>query len=265
MKDHEIYKDLKVPKGSKIILRLDGRNFHNLSKKLSFKKHHDSYFSKSMVEASVAIFKEFSPFFIYTFSDEINILLNEIPFSGRIEKLNSVFPSLVSSVLTLRFNSYFKENIIKNNHNSQEFDEIGEIISFDSRIIPTYGEDVLNYFKWRQDEAWRNCINSYAFWTLKDKFSTKIAVKKLNKLKSSGIHELLFKEGINLNDLPVYQKRGIAIYKKKIEIEGFNPKSKKKELSHRNRLVIDKELPVFDKNFFKKIDYSNKLFFDNSI
>ncbi|WP_263641270.1 tRNA(His) guanylyltransferase Thg1 family protein [Methanobrevibacter arboriphilus] len=38
MKEYEIYNNLKVPKGFKLILRLDGRNFHSLSKNLGFKK-----------------------------------------------------------------------------------------------------------------------------------------------------------------------------------------------------------------------------------
>ncbi|WP_263641269.1 tRNA(His) guanylyltransferase Thg1 family protein [Methanobrevibacter arboriphilus] len=113
-----------------------------------------------MINTSQDIFKEFSPLFIYTFSDEINILLSEIPFSGRIEKLNSVFPSLASSSLALNLNKYFKPT-----HSI--------IISFDSRIIPIANkDDIVKYFKWRQDESWRNCINSYGYWVLRKKLFT---------------------------------------------------------------------------------------------
>ncbi len=259
MKDHEIYSDYKVPKGSQIILRLDGRNFHNLSRKLDLKKPYDDNFIKSMVDVGVNIFKEFSPSFIYTFSDEINILLSEIPFSGRIEKLNSVFASFASSALTLSLNNYFKDFII-NNCNSNSNNDFFSIISFDSRIIPIANEEIVNYFRWRQDEAWRNCINSYGYWSLKMEFPTKIAVNKLKKLKSSDIHDLLFKKGINLNDVPNYQKRGIAIYKKKKLINGINPKTKSKESSFRKFLFIDKKLSMFDEDYFKSIDFFDKFF-----
>ena len=241
MKEYEIYSNLRVPRGSKLISRLDGRNFHSLSKKLNLKKPYDENFIESMVEVSKDIFKEFSPLFIYTFSDEINVLLSEIPFSGRIEKLNSVFPSLAASSLTIHFNKLFEMNS-------------EEIISFDSRIIPLSDGDIVKYFKWRQDEAWRNCVNSYGYWTLREEFSKDIATEKLKNLKSSDIHNLLFEKGVNLNDVPTYQKRGIAIYKNKKEISGINPKTNNKEYSYRNILFIDKELPIFDENFFKKID-----------
>jgi len=262
MKEYEIYSDLKTPKGSKIILRLDGRNFHSLSKNLNLKRPYDDDFIKSMVYTSKDIFKEFSPLFIYTFSDEINILLSEIPFSGRIEKLNSIFPSLASSALMKHLNTNFfkegfvnnKNNINKLNINKNNFNK-NNIISFDSRVIPiSITEDVVKYFKWRQDESWRNCVNSYGYWTLRDDFSPSVAGEKLKNLNSSDIHQLLFEKGINLNDSPSYQKRGIAIYKTKKEISRINPKTNNKEQLYRNTFFIDKELPIFDKNFFKNID-----------
>lgn len=242
MKEYEIYADLKVPRGSKIISRLDGRNFHSLSKRLNLNKPYDDEFIEAMVNVSNDIFKEFSPLFIYTFSDEINVLLLEIPFSGRIEKLNSVFSSLAASSLMKHINNSFK--IV-----------IDELISFDSRIIPlSDNNDIVSYFKWRQDESWRNCINSYGYWTLRNDFSAKIATNKLKNLKSSDIHQLLFEKGINLNNLPLYQKRGIVLYKEKREILGLNPKTNKKESSYKNSIFIDRNLSIFDKEFFKKLN-----------
>lgn len=244
MKEYESYNNLKVPKGSKIVLRLDGRNFHSLSNNLNLKRPYDNNFIKSMVLTSRDIFKEFSSLFIYTFSDEINILLSEIPFSGRIEKLDSVFPSLASSALTM----HLKDNF-------SNFDKNTSIISFDSRVIPlASNDDVVNYFKWRQDESWRNCINSYGYWTLREDLSAKEATKRLKNLKSSDIHQLLFERGINLNNILTYHKRGIGIYKVKKPIKGINPKINKEENSFRNLLFIDRELPIIDKDFFKKID-----------
>ena len=73
LKDYEIYSNLKVPKGSNIVLRLDGRKFHTLAKTLNLEKPYDSNFAKLMIEVCKDLFNEFSPKFIYTFSDEINI------------------------------------------------------------------------------------------------------------------------------------------------------------------------------------------------
>ena len=90
MKEYEVYGDLKVPVNSKIILRLDGRSFHSLAKNLNLEKPYDEDFARLMVKVSKDLFNEFAPVFIYTFSDEISILLDNIPFNGRIEKINSV-------------------------------------------------------------------------------------------------------------------------------------------------------------------------------
>jgi len=257
MKDYETFSNLKVPKSTRIILRLDGRTFHNLSSKLNFEKPYDSNFSKSMVEVAKDIFKEFSPLFVYTFSDELNILLSEIPFSRRIEKLNSVFPSLASSSLTLQLQKNFPnkyQNLNSESKFSKNDNELNFLVSFDSRIIPVANEDVCSYFKWRQDEAWRNYVNSYGYWVLREDLSKDEASEKLKGLKSPDIHELLFsKKGINLNEMPNWQKRGVALYKKKKSIKGINPITKKEESSFRNFLYVDNELSIFNPDFFKNI------------
>ncbi|MDL2246674.1 guanylyltransferase [Methanobrevibacter sp. OttesenSCG-928-K11] len=220
LKEYEIYSDIKTPICSKTILRLDGRSFHTLSSKLNLLKPYDDKFSSVMSNVSLDIFKEFSPAFIYTFSDEINILLDDILFSGRIEKLNSVFSSFASSSFTSNLNKYFDTENIKP-------------IAFDSRIIPITSNEIFKYFKWRQDEAWRNCVNGYGIWALKEEFSDKIANEKIHGLKFQDIHELLFNKGINLNNVPTWQKRGIAVYK-----------------NNDDKIIKDLEIPKFNNDFF---------------
>jgi tRNA(His) 5'-end guanylyltransferase len=110
MKDYEIYSTMKVPKNSSIIIRLDGRKFHSLSKALDLVKPFDENFYKIITNVCLDIFNQFAPKFIYAFSDEISILLDEIPFSGRVEKINSVFASLASSSFTYNLlNDYSNE------------------------------------------------------------------------------------------------------------------------------------------------------------
>jgi tRNA(His) guanylyltransferase len=220
MKEYEIYSDLKTPLCSKTILRLDGRSFHTLSSNLNLSKPYDEKFSKVMSNVCEDIFKELSPSFIYTFSDEINILLDNMLFSGRIEKLNSVFSSFASSSFTFNLNKYFNSDNIKP-------------ISFDSRIIPITSNEIYKYFKWRQDEAWRNCVNGYGIWSLKKEFPDEIANEKINGLKFQDIHELLFNKGINLNNVPTWQKRGIGIYK-----------------NNNGEMITDFEIPKFSNDFF---------------
>ena len=268
MKECEMFSSLKVPCGSKILLRLDGRGFYNLSKQIGLKKPYDSLFLDSMVNTATEIFKEFSPSFIYTFSDEFNILLADIPFSGRIEKLNSVFASFTA-------NSFYS-NLIKNKISQiiskvvriiiiiiiiiigniigdLEIEEIFKTlktISFDCRVIPLSSEMVSEYFKGRQDEAWRNCLNGYIYWTLRDEMNKEKAMKILNGLKADKIHDILFERGINIAEVPSWQRRGVGIYKVDKMVNGYNPLSKESTTSSRRVIKVDFDLPRFDNEFF---------------
>ncbi|MDO5848933.1 MAG: tRNA(His) guanylyltransferase Thg1 family protein [Methanobrevibacter sp.] len=241
MKDYEIYSDLKIPKSSSIILRVDGRSFHNLASKIDLIKPYDENFANLMADVCEDILKEFSPSFVYTFSDEINILLNEIPFNQRLEKIDSVVASFTSSSFTLNYSNYFEKPLYKP-------------ISFDCRVIPVNKNEIAEYFKWRQDEAWRNCVNGYGIWFLKSKYSSKEANDRISGLKGKDIHEMLFNEGINLNDVENWKKRGMGFYKKQKEIAGFNKKEMTPNTTYRNYIYRDLDLPIFSDRFFNEMD-----------
>ncbi|MGL6299121.1 MAG: tRNA(His) guanylyltransferase Thg1 family protein [Methanobacteriaceae archaeon] len=301
MKDCEIYSDFKIPKGSSIILRLDGRGFSKLSQNLNLNRPYDDDFKNIMAEVSLDLFKEFGPLFIYTFSDEINILLGNIPFSGRIEKLDSVLASFASSSFTLKINSDYFTNRVDNSVKGIFFKDISEThtknininrgnlnstsgdnkeytgnkinpISFDCRVIPISREMVPSYFKWRQDEAWRNCINGYGYWTLREKLSKVEATRTLNGLKISDVHELLYNNGLNINDVDNWKKRGISIYRRNQVINSNNTNTAHNinnthninnesngygvpnEVLNRTEIIVDENIPQFDENFFRNLN-----------
>ncbi|MGL4669507.1 MAG: tRNA(His) guanylyltransferase Thg1 family protein [Methanobacteriaceae archaeon] len=286
MKDCEVYADLKVPKGSSIILRLDGRGFSKLSKNLNLNMPYDRDFKNIMAEVALDLFKEFGPLFIYTFSDELNILLGNIPFSGRIEKLDSVLASFASSSFTMKINNNYFLNKIDNSVKGIFFKDIGDSntnynlrnavndnplnnsdsdnekinetnriapVSFDCRVIPISREMVPMYFKWRQDEAWRNCINSYGYWTLREKLTKEEATKTLNGLKISNIHELLYNNGLNINDVDNWKKRGLAIYRRNqvANVNSINNNNGNNEILNRTEIIVDENIPQFNENFFR--------------
>ncbi len=236
MKEFEVYSSLKVPKNSKIIIRLDGRSFHKLARDLKLAKPYDNDFYEVMSKVCRDLFEEFSAEFAYSFSDEISLLLNIVPFEGRIEKINSVMASFAASSFVMHYNMKFKKPP-----------------SFDSRIIPITDEDILGYFKWRQDESWRNCVNSYGISYLKSKYSNSEANDKIKGMNLSDIHEFLFENGINLNDVETYKKRGIAVYRKNKKVVGFNKKENKNQTSYRSYVYTDWQLPIFTEEFFKDI------------
>lgn len=236
MKDYEVYSSLKVPKNSKIVIRLDGRSFHKLAEDLNLIKPYDKNFYNVIAHVCEDLFKEFSPIFVYTFSDEISLLLDKIPFDGRIEKINSVIASFAASSFVIHYDTSFMKPP-----------------AFDSRIIPISDDDVLAYFKWRQDESWRNCVNSHGIYYLKSKYSNSQANDKIKGMKLNDVHELLFQNGINLNDVETYKKRGIGIYRKNKKVVGFNKKDNKNQTSYRSYVYTDWDLPIFSEDFFKSI------------
>ena len=252
MQDYEIYSTMKVPKNSNIIVRLDGRKFHSLARALKLEKPYDDNFYRIITNVCLDIFNQFAPKFIYTFSDEISILLDEIPFSGRVEKINSVFASVASRSFTYYLlNDCSNEfDLVKLSDNERN---IVFPISFDSRIIPIDDSSISQYFKWRQDECWRNCINAYGIWALKKEYDSEEANEKIKGLKSSDIHDLLFERGINLNDVDTWKKRGIGVYKRSWEIEGFNPVKEEKTVSTRSEVYVDHDLAIFNDEFFEKL------------
>jgi tRNA(His) 5'-end guanylyltransferase len=253
MKNCEIYSDLKVPCGSKILIRADGRNFSKLSQDLDLERPYDPHFAKLMVDVCSDFFMEFNPQFIFTFSDEINILLSEIPFNGRVEKLNSVFASFITGSFTNNLMKYSKQF---------DLDQWNfKPISFDSRVIPLYGKGVIEYFKNRQNEAWRNCLNGYSYWKLREEYDKSSSVEILNKKKSSELHEILFKRGLNMAEIPAWQRKGIGIYKRSHEITGHNPLTDEKVKSKRLRLYTDCDLPLFNIEFFKTNSINFKNFY----
>jgi len=237
MKEFEVYSSLKVPKNSKIVMRLDGRSFHSLARDLKLENPYDENFYRVISQVCRDLFEEFSPIFIYTFSDEISLLFDRVPFDGRIEKLNSVIAGFTSSSFVMHYGVDFKKPP-----------------SFDSRIIPINDEDILNYFKWRQDESWRNCVNSHGISYLKSKYSNNEANDRIKGMSISDVHELLFQNGINLNDVETYKKRGIGIYRQNKKIVGFNKKENKNQVSYRSSIYIDWEIPKFSEEFFRQIN-----------
>ena len=231
-KNLEVYSEVKISPAFPLIIRCDGHKFHRLSKELELDKPYDINFMKAMVETAKSLFYSgLSPVLAYIFSDEINILFLQKPFKGRIEKLNSIIPSILSSSLTLQIYEKWGKKLI---------------VSFDSRLIPIPIKYLLGYLASRQKEAWRNHINSYA--------QKAMLMQKLKGLKSSQLHELVMKTlKLNLAKTPTWQRRGILIYRRKIKIRGFNPLNKVEVETYRHKIHVDWELPLFTEEEGKRL------------
>jgi len=229
MKEREIYADLRTL--SPIIVRLDGRAFHQVTDKLNFSEPFDEKFSDAMafVTKGLLIDAGFAPVFGYTFSDEISLYFTENLFLGRVEKIDSVLASFASSCLTIAL-------------------ELKEPVSFDARVIPVTPDHVLPYLSWRQQEAWRNHMNGWSHKLLKDEgYTSQEAASMLHAMKAAELHEFCFQRGVNLVMTPAWQRRGILVYRTVVEKEGYNPKTDEKTITTRRVVTIDKDIPLFGK------------------
>ncbi len=225
MKEREIYSQLRVY--PPIAVRIDGRGFRRVLE--GFKKPYDEVFAHAMADSIELFFREsgMSPLFAFTFSDEINIFFYEIPYNGRIEKIDSIIPGFISSALTIKLN-------------------LKDPVSFDSRIVLLGKEDIYKYLLWRQAETWRNHVSSYGYYTLLEKGLTENeAALRLKNMKASEIHELLFQHGTNLAVTPVWQRCGILVYREKYEKSGYDPIKKIFVTALRTKVVQEWDTPIF--------------------
>ena len=57
-------------------------------------------------------------------------------------------------------------------------------------------------------------------------------------------NEQLFSRGINQDELPSWQKRGVGLWKEQYEKEGYNPVKQQTEKAVRTEIKVEYELPL---------------------
>ena len=192
----EIYSNLKAR--SPIVVRADGRGFKKILE--SRKKPYDMDFARSMVEATVRLFEDsgLTPSLAFTFSDEISLIFLEAPFAGRVEKIDSIIAGHLSGALSI---------------------ELGRVVSMDCRVVSVCMAEIVDYLIDRQDETWRNHVFSYGFhMLLEDGLTNTGAMEQLRNMREFEIHELVFRRGVNLAKTPVWERRGMLVYRKEEEL-----------------------------------------------
>lgn len=229
MRVFETAHDLCVLPGVFTVARIDGRGFTRLTKEVhSFEAPFDRRFHDYMVGTTTHLMDcGFQALFGYTQSDEISVLLDpsDNTFGRKLRKLNSVLAGEASAYFT---------------------SQLGDVASFDCRIcqLPRR-EDVLDYFRWRQEDAARNALNGHCYWLLRRQGKTASqATAHLSGVSRAAKNELLFSSGINFNDLPSWHKRGTGVVWETYEKEGTNPMTGKVMVASRRRLSPNYELPM---------------------
>lgn len=179
MKRYESVNSIKIDHKLPFVVRLDGRKFSSLLRDSI--QPFDADFSDAMINVCVDLCKEFHPDLIYTQSDEITMVFfqdrntkGHIPepiFSGKVQKITSIFASLTSVSFTKHFNKCSNKRLV----------------SFDARVfnVPSIIE-AYNAVLWRQKDCHRNCIQKLG--------QHYIGKKKIKGIKTKELLEMVRKE-----------------------------------------------------------------------
>lgn len=189
--DYEDALRLSVPRRSYVVVRIDGRAFHQFTKKLE--RPYCRALADALDKAAGALCAEMTGCrFAYGQSDEYSFLLTDFEredsplwFDGHVQKMVSVS----ASVFTAHFNQAFPTD---------------QPASFDSRLlVMSRHSEVAKYFLWRQLDASANSLNMLA--------SAHYAHAELLNKSNEEKHNLLFAKGINWAKQPADFKRGRVV------------------------------------------------------
>lgn len=232
MRAYESARDPHLLGGIHIVARIDGRSFTRLTGDImGFKKPYDETFRDHMIATLEHLVSRagFKVTFGYTQSDEISLLFprDEVSFDRNIRKWTSILAGEASGMFCSR---------------------LGRPAAFDCRLIelPT-DQLVVDYFRWRNEDAHRNALNAWTYWKLREEGKGQAeATKELEKLSVAQKNELLWQRGINFNDLPLWQRRGVGAQWLAEDKAGVNPKTGAETLTSRRKLTLIDELPMRD-------------------
>lgn len=198
MKAYESVSAWTLPRRIPVIIRLDGRAFHTVTRK-RFGKSWSMEFVEQMIETAKTVIADIQGCdFCYCQSDEISFLLTDYKtirtdawFGYDVRKMISISASLAASVFSRLYD---------------------KSICFDSRCFSLPQDEVVNYFIWRQIDQFRNSVQMAG----REYFSH----KQLQNKSCNQIQEMLFQEKhINFNDYSVVRKRGFCIIDDKIDYD----------------------------------------------
>jgi tRNA(His) guanylyltransferase len=231
MRVFETAADLCVLPEVFMVARLDGRSFTRLTKEIcQFEAPFDERFRDMMVATTQWLMKcGFRVTYGYTESDEISLLFaqDEVQFGRKLRKYHSVLAGEASASFSLL---------------------LGRPATFDCRIcqLPNAAL-VVDYFRWRNEDSARNALSAYCYWTLRKKgHDEREATARLEGASVREKNELLYQLGINFNDVPSWQKRGVGLYWDEFDKPARNPLSGAEVIARRRRIKIELDLPMKD-------------------
>ena len=168
----------QLPPRMPVIVRVDGRAFHTLTKREpTIEKPFCPYFSAAMETTTAALIEETHAIMGYQQSDEISLLLlndrkheTQAYFDNECAKIISI----TASVASVAFSQYMSELLKKR-----------ITAHFDSRAFIIPPNEIENYFIWRQLDAIRNAKNGWTECTLGKEIGLGTARKVLHGKSAS--------------------------------------------------------------------------------
>ena len=218
-----------------LIVRLDGKNFSNWTRKLE--KPYDKRLSDAMIEVTKFLVAESNAVIGYTQSDEITLILynnnpkGELYFKGKFQKITSVLASMASAK--------FNQLVAKINLS----DKLGY---FDCRAwnVPNKVEAV-NALLWREYDATKNSVIGAA--------SQYYSHNEMMHKHEGQQLDMLLAKGINWNDYPAFFKRGTYVQRHEImhkltdEELAKIPKQYQPQVPVSRNEVVALDMPIFTK------------------
>lgn len=237
MKEYEWVWDTRLTSRLPVVLRIDGNSFHRFTTLAKFNTPFDTHLSEMMVESAIKLLQYCSGSTLaFVQSDEISVLLRNDqtiktqPFlAGRIQKL----VSLTASVATV---SFYKSFLAWNHDQHLETVTMGDTArmgyyakrkeltpTFDCRAFVLPKTEVVNYFIWRQQDAYKNCVSSVAEAELKKTYDKSQVKQMLHRQNTQQRVKLLKQHGYDFDALVDAKYRlGISIKKAKMEAQLAN-------------------------------------------
>ena len=220
MKSYEAITDNKLVPRMPMIIRLDGSSFHTFTRGL--KRPFDTIFLESMRKTMRELCEKVDTCkFGYTQSDEITLVCRIDDVKKTQGYMNYEINKILSktaAMCTLFFNRTFRDlvnayDVICGDTSSSLVDKEVYLRKldkafFDCRVFNVPDWEVFNNLVWRQQDCVRNSILSVA--------QSQYSAKEMHGKNCSVLQDMLMEKGINWNDLPTEQKRGVCCYKDEI-------------------------------------------------
>lgn len=230
MKGYERAARLALPRRMPVIIRVDGKGFHGVTKGC------ERPFDERLIDLMNTVAKEIcaeaqGAVFAFVQSDEISVLLHnykriqsEAWFDNDLQKLVSVSAATAAGIFSLHWM---------------------KPVAFDARAFVLPEAEVCNYFIWRQQDATRNSIQ----------MATRAVYShaQVDGKDASEMQEMLHAKGINWNDYPIGCKRGRAVIRRPYVRVGQDEKGLPIYVDAAQWEVVDPPIFTQDRAFIERL------------